>query len=367
MTLPEVLGIFLTLWLVLPVAGGITISAFKPETKPKPGSKIVASWSRDPFKDPRTFEFGWIEIGTNATHIHLTGSTINITETTTVGSMEVTYPFESGGPLFINDQEIDVESPTGGTITSSESSAFATTTSERLQATSETSLSGHDDPSQTDDLSGPSIHLTSSQSSAMSTSVSNAPLPSETQCTMSESQPSDVSQTHHSDPLAVVPVVAGTIGGVLMIVMVAFAARCYLRERRSGMQTRGINPFLTHESENRGILTDTDSTGVQQRSGRPGTNQANIDRSPDTELGPPPPVILEYTEDTSSATAITAAVRSSLEGPSIARAAPYRQELRVFTTDELAAELKQRLWEEGRWELDESLPGYPESDQGTSQ
>ncbi|KAL0066831.1 hypothetical protein AAF712_006235 [Marasmius tenuissimus] len=96
MTLPEALGIFLTLWLVLPIAGGITISDFKPETKPKPGSKTVASWSRGPFKDPRAFEFGWIEIGTNATHIHLTGSIINITETTTAGSMEVTYPFESG-------------------------------------------------------------------------------------------------------------------------------------------------------------------------------------------------------------------------------------------------------------------------------
>ncbi|KAK1223026.1 hypothetical protein PQX77_014103 [Marasmius sp. AFHP31] len=446
MTLPEALEIFLTLWLVLPGAGGITISDFKPETNPKPGSRTIASWSRDPSKDPRTFEFGWIEIGSNATHIHITGSTINITDTTTAGSMEVTYPFESGqynlaifavgptnGPLFINDQEIDVKSPTDGTVTSSEPSTFATTasTSERLQTTSEASFLGNDDPGPTNGLFRPSV-LTSSGSSVTNTSVSDASLPPETHTITSErrggsiscselilmnsqvgfssyfrqcykqgiliyrasvdrytchkvrgplyhleklpknltgvcfflrSQPSDVSQTHRSTPMAVAPIVAGTIGGLLMLGVIALAVRCHLRKRRSGTQTSVIiSPFLTHESGNRAVPTVTDGTGIRQGSERPGINQGTISRNfPDTEFEPPPPVNLEYAEDASS-TAITPVAQSSLEGASLTRAVPYRPDMRVFTTDELVMELKQRLWEEGRWELDESLPGYPESD-----
>ncbi|KAL0056805.1 hypothetical protein AAF712_016582, partial [Marasmius tenuissimus] len=182
-------------------------------------------------------------------------------------------------------------------------------------------------------------------------------------------RPSDISPAHRPTSLAVVPVIAGTIGGVLIVIVVTFAVRCYLRERCPGMQALDINTFPTHVSGNGAIPPDTNDTDIQQGSEQPHINQVDIgvrhSGRADTKLEPPPSVNLEHAEDACPAT-IASAARNSLEGPNVVPATPFRSEMGAFTTDELVVELKQRMREEGRWDRDESLPGYTESDQGTS-
>ncbi|KAL0061058.1 hypothetical protein AAF712_012120 [Marasmius tenuissimus] len=136
------------------------------------------------------------------------------------------------------------------------------------------------------------------------------------------------------------------------------------------MQALDINPFPTHVSGNGAIPPDTNDTDIQQGSEQPHINQVDIGGRhygrADTKPEPPPSANLEYAKDACSAT-IASATQNSLEGGlNFILATPVRPEMGAFTTEELVVELKQRMQEEGRWNRDESLPGYPESDQGIS-
>ncbi|KAK1222664.1 hypothetical protein PQX77_014480 [Marasmius sp. AFHP31] len=408
-------AILLTSSFLPPGARGFEFSQIRPDAlagiAPSPGLNALVTWTRDLSKDPDTFEFVWMPIG--STDIQRTGVSVNVTAQPTIaqGALAILpYPAEglyhlaifgvpgfsdrASEPLLTSSYKIKVEPAVGSAVTSSiELSTTPTTATTSglwgsiltpsLTLTSTT----NDRPGRTS-ISRPSVPTTS-ESSATDTEDSDSLRPSTTQTSMLESftssehsdsslpssatvknQPSDSSQAHRPTSFAVVPIVAGTIGGVLTVVVVVFAVQCYLRERCSGTQTLDVNPFLTQVSRNRAVPPDTHDTSSQQGSAQPSIIQTDIgalgvSRDPETQLEPPPPVSLENVENTCSAT-IASAARNNLERPNVVPATPFKPEMGVFTTDELVVELKQRMREEGRWERDESLPGYPESDQGTS-
>ncbi|KAK1215315.1 hypothetical protein PQX77_022074 [Marasmius sp. AFHP31] len=180
-----------------------------------------------------------------------------------------------------------------------------------------------------------------------------------------ESQPHNASQNHSSTPAPVASIVGGVIGGVLAVGLIFFVLRWRMRRRRS--QAQGfldIEPFPTHPSKPKVPTPESDNTTPQQHSA---TNQDDIAarHDPDAKAERQPLVHSgRYVEDVSST---TPAVQNSLDGTNVNSASLHRPGiLEVFTTDELVDALNQRLREEGRWETDESLPGYPDSDQGRS-
>ncbi|KAJ8079996.1 hypothetical protein PM082_016822 [Marasmius tenuissimus] len=195
-------------------------------------------------------------------------------------------------------------------------------------------------------------------------STASGPVPS---VTAPESRPPSASQATSSTPLPVVAIAVSAIGGLLILGLVAIIFRCYLRKRHSaaGRQTSplNINPFLTQPSEKNVIPSKSDDsdTAIQQRFQHP---EAHImaHQESDTKAEPPP---LIDSPNNAVATGTPTVVENGVEGPTNVTLAS-RTEMRVFTTDELAVELNQRLQEEGRWDVDESLPGYPESNYGRS-
>ncbi|KAL0057352.1 hypothetical protein AAF712_016008 [Marasmius tenuissimus] len=200
-------------------------------------------------------------------------------------------------------------------------------------------------------------------------STASGPVPS---ITTPESRPSGATkapettgngpETPSPTPLPVVAIVVSAIGGFLMIGVIALILRCYLRKRRSaaGRQRSSldIDPFLTQPSEKNVIASKSDGTATQQLSKQPEANivvRHDIGRASDTKMERP---------SFGSENTTTTVSQNNVEDPvNVARTS--RREMQVFTTDELAVELNQRLHEEGRWDVDEALPGYPESNHGT--
>ncbi|KAJ8090108.1 hypothetical protein PM082_018691 [Marasmius tenuissimus] len=157
--------------------------------------------------------------------------------------------------------------------------------------------------------------------------------------------------------------VGGVIGGVLALGLILFAFRRYLRKRRSKAQDPlDIDPFPTHHSEPKALSPASGDTTAQQPL-EINQDDRYIGHDPDAKVEHQPLVHLRYAEDASST---TPAVQNGVNNINIAPAVFPRSGIEVFTTDELVVALNQRLQEEGRWEIDESLPGYPESDQGRS-
>ncbi|KAJ8079995.1 hypothetical protein PM082_016821 [Marasmius tenuissimus] len=300
---------------------------------PLAGSKANVSWSRDPSKNPPSFSFVWVNHTGRPTGN--TGVNVGVTNSTTAGSKEVPYPspgryklsiFEAlnvvsylDDPLFTNKQETIVLAPDGSALLSSELSTPPSSVS---------STSGED---------------------------SNTALPSST-------PPESASQTRSSMS---VPIVVGTIGGSLMLGLMAFIIRYYFRKRRStaGRQTSSldIDPFLTQLSEKNVVSSKSDGIAAQ----RPQQPEPDTvaQQGPDTTKPESPPSI--DPPENASATRTPTVAQNTVEG--LVNVAPSsRREMQVLTTDELAVELNQRLQEEGRWDVDESLPGYPESNHGRS-
>ncbi|KAJ8090132.1 hypothetical protein PM082_018716 [Marasmius tenuissimus] len=186
------------------------------------------------------------------------------------------------------------------------------------------------------------------------------PLPSNT---TSQDQRFNVSDPGNSAPVPVFPIVIGAIGGVLTMVLLAFILRCYLRKRRSkGQGLFDINPFATRSAAPRILPPVSDSTAPLQHPQQPDIYQESIaarsidhDADTDAEAGHLP-IYPQYTENT---TFTPPAIQDDLEEPNIAppAASTTRTGMAMFTTDELVVELNQRLQEEGRWKIDESLPG----------
>ncbi|KAL0057075.1 hypothetical protein AAF712_016303, partial [Marasmius tenuissimus] len=179
--------------------------------------------------------------------------------------------------------------------------------------------------------------------------------------------PSDVSQARNSPPVRVVPVVLGAISGLLMLGVIAFALQCYLRKRRSWSPSSfHVYPVLTQISQTRVFSPESDGTTAQQGPHEPGVSRANIvargiDYDPDAKSDWPPLVDLEYAQpEVTSLTPTTTApvVQIIPVDPNATTAVAFRLGMGVFTTDELAVELNQRLREEGRWDNRESLPEY---------
>ncbi|KAJ8090128.1 hypothetical protein PM082_018712 [Marasmius tenuissimus] len=355
----------LTLWLVLPQLRGFDISSFplslEPgETTAKSGSITHVPWSREPDKDPQTFEFVWVTSGSGDLHFQRTNIIVNLNDTNQKGeTTDVPFPQKPGPyrlaifgvpfapanePLFTDDQEVVVE-PLDGSMAmpprGTPTNAIDTT------------------------QSGSSSQRTTQSPANSTSSLSSGTTPKNTPA----SQPSNASQTHNSGQVPLAPMVGGVIGGVLVPGLAVFAIRCYLRKRRSKSQgSLDIDPFPAHLSEPKVCPPESDGTASQQRHEQPDINQDDIatrdvGRNPDTKVDPLPLVHLQYAGNTISA---TPPVENGLEGPNVARATTSRPELEVFTTDELVVALNQRLQEEGRWEIEESLPGYPESNQGRS-
>ncbi|KAL0057395.1 hypothetical protein AAF712_015964, partial [Marasmius tenuissimus] len=148
---------------------------------------------------------------------------------------------------------------------------------------------------------------------------------------------STATQTRGSTPASVVPIIIGTISGLLMLALVTFALRFYSRKRRSRAQrSLDIDPFPTRLPEAKVFPPESDGT-ASQRLKQPDINQDDIatrdlGHNPDTKVDPLPLVHLQYTENTISA---TPPVENGLEGPSVARTTTSRPELEMLQTDEL--------------------------------
>ncbi|KAL0058961.1 hypothetical protein AAF712_014328 [Marasmius tenuissimus] len=308
--------------------------------------KANVTWGRDPSKDPSSFVLVWVTFGTE--DLQQGGVPVNVANSTVSGVTEVPYPdagwYQLGmteaalsalthGPLFISDREVRVSEASGDTFFTS---------------------------------SGPSTVPTSASIKA----IHSTELPSST-ASGSESRPSASDDASQTRKLPIVPIVVGAIvGSILMLGSVVFILRCYLRKRRSAGQTPSLEiyPFRMQPSE-KAISPKSDYEAAQQRTQRPEadiTIHQDIGRDPDIKLAPPPD--WADPEDTLPASTLVL-VRNGVDGlvdVALAPATP-RSAMQVFTTDELVMELNQRLQEEGQlWDVDESLPGYPESDQRRS-
>ncbi|KAK1231210.1 hypothetical protein PQX77_005680 [Marasmius sp. AFHP31] len=198
-------------------------------------------------------------------------------------------------------------------------------------------------------------------------STVSGPVPS---ITAPESRPSSAPKTPEtpsSTPLPVVAIAVSAIGGFLIFGLIAFILRCYLRKRRSaaGRQTSplGIDPFLTQPSEKNAIPSKSDDTDIQQRPKQPEVDivvHHDVGRDPDTKVER-----RSLGSDSTTATNTLAVSQNGVEG--LVNVAPTsRREVQTLTTDELAVELNQRLQEEGRWDVDESLPEYLENNHRSS-
>ncbi|KAJ8090125.1 hypothetical protein PM082_018709 [Marasmius tenuissimus] len=164
----------------------------------------------------------------------------------------------------------------------------------------------------------------------------------------SASRPTGLSQAHKSNSVPVAPIVGGVIVGLLKLGAIACSIQCNLRKRRSKAQ-------------------EPHGTALQQHLQQSGINQDDIaahslDRDSDAKLEQPSVVHLRYAENATS----TPGIQDSLEGLYVASVLPYKPKIEPFTTDQSVVASNRRLQEEGRWETDESLPGYPGSDQGRS-
>ncbi|KAK1226705.1 hypothetical protein PQX77_010308 [Marasmius sp. AFHP31] len=198
-------------------------------------------------------------------------------------------------------------------------------------------------------------------------STVSGPVPSNT---APESRPSivpEAPETPSSTPLPVVAIVVSAIGGFLVFGLVAFILRWHLRKRRSaaGRQKSplSIDPFLTQPSEKNAIPSKFDDTAIQPRPDQPEVGimvYHDVGRDPATKVEPRP---LGSESTTTTDTPLVS--QNGVEGL-VNVALTSRREIQLFTTDELAVELNQRLQEEGRWDVNESLPGYPESNHGRS-
>ncbi|KAJ8090130.1 hypothetical protein PM082_018714 [Marasmius tenuissimus] len=411
MILPGALGLRSTWWLILPGARCFSISVagpFTPETT-KPGRETQVNWGRDPTKDSPTFEFVWIAtesgerertnvgIDLTSTDIKKTGDTINVLYpkpgryNLAIYSVPVNL---ADNPLFTGNQEIRVEDSPDDTTTSETSVTSTTISIIRLpqsslapsQTNTGTTSSGRG--TTTNILSVPP---TPSASNVTNMETSQSTLSSNARTTTSESAtsrevsnttlsatattrnyPSNVSQTRNAPPVRVVPIVVGAISGLLMLGVIAFTLRCYLRKRRSASHSSfHIYPVSTQLSQSRDSLPESDSTTAQQGPHGPGVSRANIvaqgiDYDLDTKSDWPALVDPDCAEpEVTSLTPATTApvVQRILVDPNAATAVAFRLGMGVFTTDELAVELNQRLREEGRWDNRESLPEYS-SDSG---
>ncbi|KAK1229116.1 hypothetical protein PQX77_007848 [Marasmius sp. AFHP31] len=358
MILPGILTIILAASLILLGARGCDIGPSQPV---QPGGKPVAGldasvpWIRDPSEDPLTFQLVWRYIERPGER--LPGASVAVQQDTSSGVMYIPYPMPGRYHIAIfgvangnlttdflctGAQEIEVQGSTNTLTTSTGALTIFTPPTNGREGGAST------------------------QTSATSGEGSKTTLPLQSSSTAAESQPPNASQTHSSTRVVVAPLVGGVICGVLALASILFALRWYLRKRRSKAQDPlDIDPFPTHPSEPKSLSPGSDDTTTQQHSD---TNQdditaRHIDRNPDAKVERQPPVHLRFAEDASST---TPAVQNGVDGMYVAPGAFPRPGIEVFTTDELAFALNQRLQEEGRWEIDESLPGYPDSDQGRS-
>ncbi|KAK1229113.1 hypothetical protein PQX77_007845 [Marasmius sp. AFHP31] len=316
---------------------------------PAPGGKLVAgttvnvTYNREFPGDPADIVFVWLPMPKGDPRP--TKDTLDGTSPVPSGEIEVECPdpgkwklaaFESpfnpsegrGTLLAIREEEIEVTEPSGSNAPTSSATTIST-----------------DTPTS---VSSPTSRTTSSPGSSSTTA---------------ESQPHDASQNHSSTPAPVAPIVGSVIGGVLAVGLILSVLRWRMRRRRSQAQgSLDIEPFPTQPSEPKVPPPESGNTTPQQHSG---TNQDDIalGRDPDAKVERQPLVHLRYTEDTSST---APAVQNGVDGMTVAPGAFPKPGIEVFTTDELVFALNQRLQEEGRWEIDESLPGYPDSDQGRS-
>ncbi|KAK1215316.1 hypothetical protein PQX77_022075 [Marasmius sp. AFHP31] len=359
MVLRVTLKIFLTLSLILTGAKGFRITnihPFSPVKKPETGSMALVPWSRES-TDPTTFEFVWTTIDSKG--LRETGVIVNVTNAILFSNTQVPYP-ESGhyhlaiygvpfastnGPLFTSDQEVTVENVGGAsTLISSGPSAFPATEGQ----------------------STVTLGVTNSGSRTIVRSSTKTILSFDSSSTTTESQPHAASQNHISTPAPVAPIVGGVIGGVLTVGLILFVLRWRLQRGRSQAQgSLDIEPFPTYPSKPKVPPPESGNSTPQQHSA---THQDDIAarytyRDPDAKVEHQPLVHPRYAEDTSST---TPAVQNGLDGTNVAPVTFPRPGIEVFTTDELAFALNQRLQEEGRWDIDETLPGYPDSSQGRS-
>ncbi|KAK1229115.1 hypothetical protein PQX77_007847 [Marasmius sp. AFHP31] len=335
------------------------------------GAKISVSYSRGLPEEPADIVFVWLRMPKGDPRP--TSRTLNGTSPLS-GVIEVECPdpgkwelaaFESpfsseAKLLFAREEEIEVTEPSGS---NAPSNSVTTTSTE-----THTSVPNSGIPPP---ISSPTSRTTPSPGSSSTTAErwanpsSRRNLRIQSTFVLPRSQPHDAPQNHSSTPAPVAPIVGGIIGGALAVALILFVLRCRLRRRRFQAQgSLNIEPFPTHPSEPKVSPPGSDNTTPQQHTG---TNQDDIAarytyRDPDAKVERQPLVHLQYAEDTST----TPAVQNGLDGTNVAPATFPRPGIEVFTTDELAFALNQRLQEEGRWEIDESLPGYPDSDQGRS-
>ncbi|KAL0056607.1 hypothetical protein AAF712_016788 [Marasmius tenuissimus] len=323
---------------------------------PATGQNATVQWSRDPSKDPRNFQLVWRFIDRPAAK--LPGIFVDVLQDIAQDVAQVQYP--APGRYHIAIFAVTPDHPTGDFICTGAQAIEVLAPSNSISISSGPSSIS---TTSTGDEEGETSSRTNDASTSKNREGSKTTLFPGFPSTTAESPPHNASQIPSSTRIAVGPIVGGAIGGVLALGLILFAFRWYLQKRRSKAQgPLNIDPFPAHHSEPKALSPGSGDTTTQQPL-EVNQDDRYIGRDPDAKVEHQPLVHLRYAEDASSTTPV---VRNGVDDTNVAPAALPRPGIEVFTTDELVVALNQRLQEEGRWEIDESLPGYPESDQGRS-